>query len=192
MEQAAQPATKWFHQSSAGVLLTVDMAVQRCDGPRCLRDDDDEIAQYLPGLELVWTVLTQYMCSELGYAAMMMMMMTVASHHAVTKRWCAIYITNLFLLLSCCSSFPLTSCPAPRLEGLFVAFFIITLWFHFHFALLFVGFPVARLAGIQGTPASTRHMSLGSAFRRLQVHTVRLPVRVLCWLTKHIADIYGT
>ena len=37
----ARPATKRFHPSCGGVLSTVDMVVQRRDGPRRLRDDDD-------------------------------------------------------------------------------------------------------------------------------------------------------
>ena len=45
-EQVARPATKRFHppvrlESSGGVLSTVDMVVQRRDGPRRLRDHDD-------------------------------------------------------------------------------------------------------------------------------------------------------
>ena len=50
-EQVARPATKRLHspiESSGDVLSTVDMVVQRRNGPRRLRehddhDDDDEI-----------------------------------------------------------------------------------------------------------------------------------------------------
>ena len=42
-EQLARPATKRFRlKSCGGVLSTVDMVVQRRDGPRRLRDHDDD------------------------------------------------------------------------------------------------------------------------------------------------------
>ena len=41
MEQVARPAMKRL-ETSGGVLLTVDMVVQRRDGPRRLRDHDDD------------------------------------------------------------------------------------------------------------------------------------------------------
>jgi len=102
--------------------------------------------------------------------------------------------TNLFLLLSC-SSFPLTSCPTSRLEGLSAASFVITL--HCHSSFLFIAISITWLANIQRTPASLFHLSQGSSLRRLQVDTVRLPVRVLCRLTiytatnKRLSDIHS-
>ena len=41
-EQVARPATKRFHTSDWRALNAVDMVVQRRDGPRRLRDHDDD------------------------------------------------------------------------------------------------------------------------------------------------------
>ena len=99
------------------------------------------------------------------------------------------YLENLFLLFSCCN-FLLTLCYSFPPQWLFSPFLIITVHFHFHFAFvitmtMFVSLSITRFTSIKWAPATTFDMPLRSTLRRLQVNTIWLPVRVLCWLTKY-------